>query len=64
LLAGGDVAAAGEIVVRDGKIELLTDRSGHYMPGRSQTQQVLDQLASHGIVIDPNNIHFFAPPEL
>jgi hypothetical protein len=63
LLAGGDVAAAGEIVVRDGKIELLTDRSGHYMPGRSHTQQVLDQLASQGSVIDPNNVHFFAPPE-
>jgi hypothetical protein len=63
LLAGGDVAAAGEILVRDGKIELLTDRSGHYVPGRLRTQQMLDQLASQGVVIDPNNIHFFAPPE-
>jgi hypothetical protein len=62
LLAGSDVAGAGEILVRDGKIELLTDRSGHYAPGRSQTQQVLDQLESQGIVIDPINIHLIAPP--
>jgi hypothetical protein len=62
LLAGGDVAAAGEILVRDGKIELLTDRSGHYAPGRSQTQQVLDQLESQGIFIDPININLIAPP--
>jgi uncharacterized protein YukE len=62
LLAGGDVAAAGEILVRDGKIEILTDRSGHYAPGRSQTQQVLDQLESQGIIIDPINIHLIAPP--
>jgi hypothetical protein len=62
LLGGQDVAAAGELVVKDGRIELITDRSGHYMPDRSRTQQVLDQLESQGIVIDPNNINFFAPP--
>jgi hypothetical protein len=33
------------------------------MPGRSQTQQVLDQLANQDIVVDPDNVHFFAPPE-
>jgi hypothetical protein len=59
---GGDVAAAGEMMVRDGKIMELTDRSGHYLPGRSQTQQVLDQLESQGIIIDPKHIHLFAPP--
>jgi hypothetical protein len=59
---GGEVAAAGELMVRDGRIMELTDRSGHYMPGLSQTQQVLDQLESQGIIIDPNNIHLFAPP--
>jgi hypothetical protein len=61
--AGGDVAAAGEMLVRDGTIEILTDRSGHYAPGRLQTQQVLDQLESQGIIIDPINIHLIAPPE-
>jgi hypothetical protein len=59
---GGEVAAAGELMVRDGQILELTDRSGHYMPGRSQTQQVLDQLESQGIFLDPKIIHLFAPP--
>jgi hypothetical protein len=63
LLAGGDVAAAGEFIVKDGRIELVTDRSGRYMPGRWQTQQFLDQLASQGVEIDPNRVTFFAPPE-
>jgi uncharacterized protein YoxC len=59
--AGGDVASAGELVVRDGRIELLTDHSGHYMPGRSRTQQVLEQLASQGVFIDPARIDYWAP---
>lgn len=54
--AGGEVASAGELVVRDGRIELLTDRSGHYMPPRARTLQVLEQLASQGVVLDPARI--------
>jgi hypothetical protein len=61
LLAGGEVAGAGELVVRDGRIELLTDQSGHYMPGRARTLQVLDQLASQGVVIEPAKIDLIAP---
>jgi hypothetical protein len=61
LLAGGEVAGAGELVVKDGRIELLTDQSGHYMPGRARTLQVLEQFASQGIVIDPANIDLIAP---
>lgn len=59
--AGENVAAAGELVVRRGKIEMVTDHSGHYRPGRSRTQQVLDQLASQGIDIDPNHVDYWAP---
>jgi hypothetical protein len=40
----------------------MTDSIGHYMPGRSQAQQVLDQPESQTIVIDPNNFHLFEPP--
>lgn len=61
LLAGGEVASAGELIVKDGRIELLTDRSGHYMPGRSRTLQVLEQLAGQGIVLDPAKVEFWAP---
>jgi hypothetical protein len=59
---GEEVAGAGELIVRDGKIELITDHSGHYLPGRTLTQQVLDQLESQGITIDPSNVDYWAPP--
>ncbi len=48
-LAGGPVAGAGEIVVRDGRVILITDRSGHYQPPPQYLQQVLDQLESQGV---------------
>jgi hypothetical protein len=31
-LAGGDVLCGGEMVARDGKIRVLTNKSGHYQP--------------------------------
>jgi hypothetical protein len=59
--AGGDVAAAGELVVKDGKIEIVTDRSGHYLPSRSRTQQMLHQLASQGIDMRDVIVDLFMP---
>lgn len=60
---GNPVAAAGELIVKDGRIELVTDHSGHYQPGRAQTQQLLDQLASQGVTVDLWNIDYWAPSE-
>ncbi|WP_234820473.1 hypothetical protein [Mycolicibacterium goodii] len=57
--AGGNVAGAGELIVKDGKVTFMTDRSGHYQPGRSRTQQVLDQLTSQGVDFDEGM--YFAP---
>jgi hypothetical protein len=48
-LSGGPVAGAGEIVVRDGKVILISDKSGHYQPPPQYRQQVLDQLGSQGV---------------
>ena len=59
--AGRDVAAAGELVAKDGRIEMITDRSGHYMPGRSRTMQMLNQLASQGIDLSQTVVDIFAP---
>jgi hypothetical protein len=59
--SGGDVAAAGELVVKDGKIEIVTDRSGHYLPSNSRTQQMLDQLASQGIDMRDVIVDLFIP---
>ncbi|MEV3901198.1 hypothetical protein AB0K11_02650 [Mycobacterium sp. NPDC050551] len=61
-LAGAPVAGAGELVVKNGRIELLSDCSGHYRPGQARTQQVLDQLASQGIHLDASSVQLTAPP--
>jgi hypothetical protein len=59
--SGGDVAAAGELVVKDGKIEIVTDRSGHYLPSHFRTQQMLDQLANQGIDMRDVLVDLFRP---
>ncbi|MCZ8379334.1 hypothetical protein O6P37_10700 [Mycobacterium sp. CPCC 205372] len=61
-LAGAPVAGAGELVVKNGRIELLSDCSGHYQPGLALTQQVLDQLASQGIRLDASSVQLTARP--
>lgn len=43
-LAGAPVAAAGEIEVRHGELKLISDKSGHYRPGRKFIEQALEQL--------------------
>ncbi|WP_157224217.1 hypothetical protein [Nocardia paucivorans] len=55
-LAGGPVAGAGEIEVVDGRITLLTDNSGHYMPKRDHTMQVLARLRELGVDIDMDRV--------
>jgi hypothetical protein len=50
---GQPVAAAGEIRVINGRIENLTAASGHYQPGLPQMQQVVDELARHGLTDVP-----------
>jgi hypothetical protein len=49
LAAGQPVAAAGEMSVQDGVLKVISDKSGHYTPGRTYTQQALDSLQSSGI---------------
>ena len=47
--AGQPVAAAGEIQVDHGVLQAISDKSGHYLPGRAFTQQALDSLQRSGI---------------
>jgi len=49
LLAGQPVAAAGELRVRNGVLELISDQSGHYSPSQEYTQQALAVLQRNGI---------------
>jgi hypothetical protein len=44
LVAGGDVAAAGEVKVIEGKLEFINDRSGHYRGTPEFSEQALDRL--------------------
>lgn len=49
-LAGGQpVAAAGELTVVNGKLVAISNRSGHYLPGESFTEQALASLRAKQI---------------
>ncbi|WP_416563127.1 hypothetical protein [Nocardia testacea] len=52
LLAGGPVAGAGTMRVEKGVLTYLSDRSGHYLPARPLTYQVIAQLRSLGVAMD------------
>ncbi|HEU4676490.1 MAG TPA: hypothetical protein VFS29_10900, partial [Motilibacteraceae bacterium] len=52
LLAGGDVAMAGEMRVVKGKIEWLSDKSGHYVPSLDHLLQFLHRLKKDGVPMD------------
>ncbi|OUL31936.1 hypothetical protein BV378_01330 [Nostoc sp. RF31YmG] len=52
LLSGEDVAGAGEIQIRDGKVEVITDQSGHYQPSIVQTHQVVKSLQKKGVALE------------
>jgi uncharacterized Zn-binding protein involved in type VI secretion len=48
-LAGGDVAGAGEMEVKNGELVLLSSRSGHYRPKPEIHKQATSHMASLGI---------------
>ncbi len=52
LLAGVPVAAAGTIKASGGNINILNDKSGHYMPTKANMMQVLHMLKTHGVNLD------------
>ncbi|TKC87986.1 hypothetical protein FAZ69_17165 [Trinickia terrae] len=47
-LAGGAVAAAGEIEVHDGVVKFLSGKSGHYRPSPMQIDQFAQFLVAGG----------------
>lgn len=56
-LAGEDIAGAGEMKIDNtGFLKEVTDRSGHYKPGETQTQQTLAELEDKGVNL--NNVKF------
>jgi len=61
-LAGRPVAGAGEMVVENGRILLLTDRSGHYQPPPEFQQQVLRVLAEEGVDVSTIDVRSWWGP--
>ncbi|MGR3952153.1 MAG: hypothetical protein QRY74_04580 [Chlamydia sp.] len=49
--SGKPVASAGKMTIRNGKILLLTDHSGHYRPKRKDMLVILKTLQKHGVNI-------------
>ncbi|MFN7748095.1 MAG: hypothetical protein ACK5OO_04040, partial [Cyclobacteriaceae bacterium] len=48
-LGGKPVAAAGEIEVQQGVIKSISNRSGHYQPDHSFTNQFINELTTRGV---------------
>lgn len=49
LLAGEDAACGGEMKATNGKLEHITNKSGHYTPNPDHLQQALGELARGGV---------------
>jgi len=56
----GEIAAAGEITIKDGKLIYINANSGHYLPeDRLFLNQILNQLQEMGIDISDVKIEYF-----
>jgi hypothetical protein len=51
-LAGGDVAGAGHLKVKEGRIQEIDDLSGHHKPGETFTHQTVNHLDKQGALVD------------
>ncbi len=56
LLAGRSVICAGEIIIIDGKIKFISNRSGHYLPPDKTLNIAIDKLREKGVKLDPELI--------
>ncbi|MCD9020873.1 hypothetical protein [Cohnella silvisoli] len=57
-LGGEEVAGAGEMQVRDGQVELVSDTSGHYRPGSKQMMQTVQQLEKNKVQTERLGVEF------
>ena len=60
-LAGAATAGAGELKVADGKLVGITNKSGHYQPGRKHMLQVLQEFSSKGVGLSGVMLKLFDP---
>ncbi len=60
--AGQNVAAAGEMIIRDGVLEEVTNFSGHYKPSEEITRQAVCELRRRGVHV-PESIYSVRGPK-
>jgi hypothetical protein len=60
LLAGQNVAGAGEMQVRDGQLKWISNKSGHYFPEIELFLQTLHSLTKKGIPLDAVRVSFLS----
>lgn len=56
MTGGQEAAAAGELQINKGKLEAISDSSGHYRPGAAMTYQALHRLHSQGMDLSGTNV--------
>ena len=56
-LAGEAVAGAGEMKIREGRVEALSNTSGHYRPDGEYLKRVADELNRQGLTITKDQLH-------
>jgi hypothetical protein len=49
LLAGKPVTGAGELVVENGVVKVISNKSGHYQPTAAMNEQVIKSLEAQGV---------------
>ena len=49
LAAGGPVASAGEMIVIRGRLQVISNDSGHYRPSPTLNRQVVKELEARGV---------------
>jgi hypothetical protein len=61
-LAGGAVAAAGELEVENGVLKTISDKSGHYRPRRPFGDQAIDRLGQIGVTLQGVTVDYVGAP--
>lgn len=60
LLAGGTVAGAGELKATGGRLDWISNKSGHYQPDLAHFLQVLHQLQKKNVDLSTTRVSFFS----
>jgi hypothetical protein len=62
LLAGKNVGSAGEMMVKQGKLVWISNKSGHYHPSVPHFLQVLHQLQKKSVDLSVVKVKYFSKP--